>query len=418
VLPCGSLLPARRSGKARGMTRIEKQKAEHSKNREAKSGVQKEKKEDHKMNENRDKTIIRTSIIGILVNVLLAAFKAVVGLLSHSIAVVMDAVNNLSDALSSVITILGTKLAGKEPDKKHPLGYGRIEYLSAMIISVIVLYAGVSSLVESVKKILHPEKPDYSATALLIIAVAVVAKIILGSFVKKKGLDVKSDSLVASGSDALHDSIISASTLAAAVIYLFFHISLEAWLGAIISAVIVKSGLDMLRDTVSEILGERIDAETAQSVKDTICQTEGVRGAYDLVINNYGPNRQIGSVHIEVPDTMTVGELDGLEREISMNVFQKHHIILTGISVYSMNVDDAEAVRVETGIRKILEEYPDVLQMHGFFLDKNDRSMKFDIIISYDAPNRKQIYKEITKRVKAAFPAYTPQVQLDYDISD
>ena len=400
------------------MTRIEKRKAEHSKNREAKSGVQKEKKEDHTMNENRDKTIIRTSIIGILVNILLAAFKAAVGLLSHSISVVMDAVNNLSDALSSVITILGTKLAGKEPDKKHPLGYGRIEYLSAMIISVIVLYAGVSSLVESVKKILHPEKPDYSATALLIIAVAVVAKIILGSFVKKKGLDVKSDSLVASGSDALHDSIISASTLAAAVIYLFFHISLEAWLGAIISAVIVKSGLDMLRDTVSEILGERIDAETAQSVKDTICQTEGVRGAYDLVINNYGPNRQIGSVHIEVPDTMTVGELDGLEREISKNVFVKHHLILTGISVYSMNMGDKEAVRVETGVRKILEAYPDVLQMHGFFLDKKDKTMKFDIIISYDAQNREQLYKEIMEKVTAAFPEYTPQVQLDFDISD
>ena len=400
------------------MTRIEKQKAEHSQNREAKSGVQKEKKEDHTMNENRDKTIIRTSIIGILVNILLAAFKAAVGLLSHSISVVMDAVNNLSDALSSVITILGTKLAGKEPDKKHPLGYGRIEYLSAMIISVIVLYAGVSSLVESVKKILHPEKPDYSATALLIIAVAVVAKIILGSFVKKKGLDVKSDSLVASGSDALHDSIISASTLAAAVIYLFFHISLEAWLGAIISAVIVKSGLDMLRDTVSEILGERIDAETAQSVKDTICQTEGVRGAYDLVINNYGPNRQIGSVHIEVPDTMTVGELDGLEREISKNVFVKHHLILTGISVYSMNMGDKEAVRVETGVRKILETYPDVLQMHGFFLDKKDKTMKFDIIISYDAQNREQLYKEIMKKVAATFPEYTPQVQLDFDISD
>ena len=400
------------------MTRIEKRKAEHSKNREAKSGVQKEKKEDHTMNENRDKIIIRTSIIGILVNILLAAFKAAVGLLSHSISVVMDAVNNLSDALSSVITILGTKLAGKEPDKKHPLGYGRIEYLSAMIISVIVLYAGVSSLVESVKKILHPEKPDYSATALLIIAVAVVAKIILGSFVKKKGLDVKSDALVASGSDALHDSIISASTLAAAVIYLFFHISLEAWLGAIISAVIVKSGLDLLRDTVSEILGERIDAETAQSVKDTICQTEGVRGAYDLVINNYGPNRQIGSVHIEVPDTMTVGELDGLEREISKNVFVKHHLILTGISVYSMNMGDKEAVRVETGVRKILEAYPDVLQMHGFFLDKKDKTMKFDIIISYDAQNREQLYKEIMKKVAAAFPEYTPQVQLDFDISD
>ena len=370
------------------------------------------------MNENREKIIVRTSIIGILVNILLAAFKAVVGMLSHSIAVVMDAVNNLSDAMSSVITILGTKLAGKEPDKKHPLGYGRIEYLSAMIISVIVLYAGVSSLVESVKKILHPETPDYSATALLIIAVAVVAKIILGKFVKKKGTQVKSDSLVASGSDALNDSIISASTLAAAAIYLLFHISLEAWLGAFISAVIVKSGIDMLRDTVSEILGERVDTEVAQAVRDTICQTEGVRGAYDLIINNYGPNRQIGSVHIEVPDTMTVGELDNIEREVSKNVFQKHHIILTGISVYSMNVADKEAARVETGVRKILEEYPDVMQMHGFFLDDTERTMKFDIIISYDAQDRNQLYKEIVKKVQAAYPEYTPQVQLDFDISD
>ncbi|MGN0362270.1 MAG: cation diffusion facilitator family transporter [Bilifractor sp.] len=370
------------------------------------------------MNEQREKVIIRTSITGILVNVLLAAFKAVVGLMSHSVAIVMDAVNNLSDALSSVITILGTKLAGKEPDKKHPLGYGRIEYLSAMIISVIVLYAGVSSLVESIKKILHPEAPDYSATALLIIAVAVVAKVILGRFVKKNGQKVKSDSLVASGSDALHDSVISASTLAAAVIYLLLHISLEAWLGALISAVIVKSGLEMLRDTVSEILGERIDAETAQAVKHTICQVDGVHGAYDLIINNYGPNRQIGSVHIEVPEDTTAGALDSLEREITKEVFVKHHVILTGISVYSMNMHDPEAARIETGIRKILEAYPDVLQMHGFYLDQTDKVLKFDIIISYDAQDRRQIYKEIVKKVSDAFPGYTPQVQLDFDISD
>ena len=133
---------------------------------------------------NRNRIIIRTSIIGILANVFLAAFKAVVGLTSNSIAIVMDAVNNISDAASSVITIIGTKLAGKEPDRKHPFGYGRIEYLSAMIISLLVLYAGITAFVDSVRKIIHPDMPDYSAAALIIVAVAVVVKIVLGRYVK------------------------------------------------------------------------------------------------------------------------------------------------------------------------------------------------------------------------------------------
>ena len=171
----------------------------------------------------REKTIIRTSIIGIAANVFLAAFKAAVGLMSNSIAIVLDAVNNLSDAGSSLITIVGTKLAGREPDKKHPFGYGRIEYLSAMIISVIVLYAGTTSFVESVRQILHPETPAYNTVSLLIVAVAVVVKILLGRYEKSVGERVNSDSLVNSGEDATLDSIISASTLVAAGIFLFFH---------------------------------------------------------------------------------------------------------------------------------------------------------------------------------------------------
>ena len=205
----------------------------------------------------REKTIIRTSIVGIIANVFLAAFKAVIGLMTHSIAIVLDAVNNISDAGSSLITIIGTKLAGKAPDKKHPFGYGRIEYLSAMIISVIVLYAGITSFTESVKKIIHPEKPDYTIASLIIVGVAVAVKIILGRYVKSVGVKVKSDSLINSGEDATLDSVISASTLVAAVVFLVFHISLEAWLGAIISVVIIKSGFEMLKDTISQILGEQ-----------------------------------------------------------------------------------------------------------------------------------------------------------------
>ena len=248
----------------------------------------------------REKTIIRTSIIGIIANVLLAAFKAVVGLMANSIAIVLDAVNNISDAGSSLITIVGTKLAGREPDKKHPFGYGRIEYLSAMIISVIVLYAGISSLIESVKKIIHPQAADYSALSLIIVAAAVVVKILLGRYVKRVGQRVNSDSLINSGQDASLDSIISASTLAAAAIYLIFHISLEAWLGAVISIVIIKSGIEMLRDTISKILGEHNDLELARQIRQTITGFDGVQGVYDLVLNNYGPDNWNGSVHIEI----------------------------------------------------------------------------------------------------------------------
>ena len=159
----------------------------------------------------RDKVIVRTSIVGILTNVFLAVFKAVVGIIANSIAVTLDAVNNLSDALSSVITIVGTKLAGKLPDKKHPLGYGRIEYLSTMIISALVLYAGITAMVESVKKLFHPEAPDYSALTLIILAAAVAVKLMLGSYFRRTGKRVSSGSLQASGSDALSDAILSAA---------------------------------------------------------------------------------------------------------------------------------------------------------------------------------------------------------------
>ena len=271
--------------------------------------------------ESRNKVIVRTSIIGILVNVALAAFKAVIGMLSNSIAITLDAVNNISDAGSSIITIVGTKLAGKEPDRKHPFGYGRIEYLSAMIIAVIVLYAGFTSLEESVKKIIHPEASDYSAVALVIIAVAVVAKIMLGSFFKSTGKKVNSDSLVNSGQDATMDSVISASTLLAAVVYLIFHVSLEAWLGAIISVVIMKSGIDMLRETIGKLLGTGADPELVKKVKATVNSFDEVHGAYDLILHDYGPDRYNGSIHIEVPDTLTADEIDELIRKIALKVY-------------------------------------------------------------------------------------------------
>ena len=366
----------------------------------------------------REKTIVRTSIIGIAANVLLAAFKAVIGFMTNSIAIVLDAVNNISDAGSSIITIVGTKLAAKEPDKKHPFGYGRIEYLSAMVISLIVLYAGVTSFVESVKKIISPETPDYSIVSLIIVGVAVIVKIVLGRYVKGVGEKVNSDSLINSGEDATFDSIISASTLVAAVIFLVFHISLEAWLGAVISAVIVKSGFEMLKDTISQILGERNDAELAQSIKDTIREFDGVQGAYDLVLNNYGPDTWNGSVHIEVPDTYTADQLDKLIREITMKVIEKHRVILTAIGIYSINTKDENIISIRKRVSEIALSHKHVKQTHGFYLDKENKSMRFDVLISFNADDRRAVYENVVKDVQKEYPDYELQIAMDTDFSE
>ena len=372
------------------------------------------------MNEqaSRDSIIIRTSVIGILANIALAAFKAVVGLSSNSIAIVMDAVNNLSDAASSVITIVGTKLAGREPDKKHPFGYGRIEYLSATIISLLVLYAGITAFTESVKKIIHPDTPDYGAAALIIVAAAVVVKLLLGRYVKGIGEKVNSDSLKGSGEDATLDSVISASTLVAAAIYLFFHVSLEAWLGAVIAVVIIKSGVEMLRDTLSKILGERVDAQLAADMKATIRNNPEVRGAYDLILHDYGPDLYNGSVHIEVPDTMTADELDRLNRKITREVYDKHGVALTAISVYSYNTKDPEAAEVRNRVSKIVTADPYVREMHGFYMDKIEKRMRFDVVVSFDAEDRNKVYREVCEKVQREFPDYKLLIAMDADFSE
>mgnify|MGYP002625849440 FL=1 len=366
----------------------------------------------------REQIIVKTSIIGIVANVFLAAFKAVIGLLTHSIAIVLDAVNNISDAGSSLITIIGTKLAAKAPDKKHPFGHGRIEYLSAMIISVIVLYAGITSLVESVKKIIHPETPEYTTVSLIIVAMAVVVKILLGRYVKSVGQKVNSDSLINSGEDATLDSVISASTLVAAAIFLLFHISVEAWLGAVIAIIIIKSGIDMLRDTISQLLGERNDAELARAIKKTVTGFPNVFGAYDLVLNNYGPNKWNGSIHIEVPDTFSASDLDLLIRNIQVAVYQKHRVVLTAVGVYSMNTQDEEVIQARQKIGQIAFSHPYVKQVHGFYLLKEEKAMRFDMVISFDAPDRTTVYNEVMADVQKAFPGYTFQVALDTDYAE
>ena len=366
--------------------------------------------------EDRQKVIVRTSIVGIVVNILLAAFKAAVGLLSHSIAVVLDAVNNLSDALSSVITIGGAKLAGKRPDREHPLGHGRIEYLSALIVAVIVLYAGITSLIESINKIITPETPEYTTASLIIIAVAVITKILLGSYVKKKGEETHSGALVASGTDAISDAALSFAVLVTALLYTFKGISLEAYVGVIISGFIIKAGIEMISDTIRDILGKRASVEVSSRIKEIVTEDPDVLGAYDLFIHDYGPDKAYASVHIELPDSMTVDKVDVLTRKLTDRVFRETGVILTGIGVYSRNTD-SKAEKIRRDIESIVLSHDWALQMHGFYLDEVKKVIRFDVVMSFDISHSEGI-KTICEEVKELYPEYDRVIVPDIDITD
>ena len=367
--------------------------------------------------ENRDKVIIRTSILGIVANLFLATFKMVVGLLSHSIAVILDAVNNITDGLSSLITIIGTKLAGKLPDKKHPLGHGRIEYLSAMIVAALVIYAGVASLIESVKKIIHPETPDYTIVSLIIIAVAVLVKFFMGRYVKKTGQKVNSGALIASGQDASFDAIISLSVLISAFIFMIFGISLEAYVGLIISGFIIKAGIEMLMDTIDDILGKRADPEVTKRIKMLINEEPEIFGAYDLILNNYGPDKDYATVHVELPDTMTVDQVDVITRKLQHKIYKEMGVVLTGVGVYSHNTNDDEAARLRNEIQEFVLSHDYALQMHGFYVDLNTKEMRFDVVFSFSKdPNAG--YKELTEEIRDKYPDYDIHIAADVDLSD
>ncbi len=366
---------------------------------------------------NRNSVIIRTSIIGILTNVFLAAFKAAIGVMSNSIAVILDAVNNLSDALSSIITIIGTKLAGKLPDKKHPLGYGRIEYLSALTVAGIVFYAGVTSAVESVKKILQPEQPDYSMVSLVIIAAAVVVKIVLGKYVKAQGEKVNSGSLVASGSDALFDAILSLSVLLSAILFILSGVSLEAYVGVIISGFIIKSAIEMMTDTLNEILGIRADREITSRIKQLLSEEPEVRGAYDLILYNYGPDRDYASVHLELPDTMSVKDVDKLTRKVEAKVYRETGVILVGVGVYSYNTEDNEAAKIRNDVQERVLAHDWAVQFHGFYVDTAAKEMRFDVVMSFDI-NHAEGLRILQKEMTQAYPEYAIQIVPDVDISD
>lgn len=366
----------------------------------------------------REKTIVRTGIIGILANILLASFKALIGLTVHSTAMVLDAVNNFSDVLSSVVTIIGTKIASRKPDYKHPLGHGRVEYLAQMIIAALILYAGITALWESIQKIIDPVEADHSAISLTIISVAIVVKIGLGIFVKDQGKKVKSDLLISSGTDALFDAILSTAVLISAIILMLFKFNIEAYVSVIISVFILKAGIEIIREAVDDMVGHRVESEYTKKVKDSVLTFEEVHGAYDLVLHNYGPDKYLGSLHIEVDDTMTADKIDTLTRNITSKVFEDTGIILTAIGLYSRNSSNEKLMKLRSDISEVVVDHKHIKQLHGFYVDEEKKRITFDVVVDFEEQDREGLIDHIRNDVKEILPDYEIIVAVDSDISD
>ncbi len=362
----------------------------------------------------RNSQIIRTSWIGIGANVLLATFKAVVGVLASSVAIVMDAINNLSDALSSVITIVGTKLSQRPADRKHPFGFGRVEYFSAIIIAVIVLSAGVTSLIESVKKIFSPTEPEYTTVTLVVVAVAIVAKFILGQYVKRKGEKLKSDALIASGSDALFDAVITLATLVSAGIMLLWNVSIDGYLGAAISLVIIKAGIEMLASPINELLGTSTPAELTKQIVKEVSDFDGVLGVYDLILHNYGPDVRIGSLHINVYDTLSAHDIHGLTRKITTQLYANHGIIMT-VGVYAVATGDNKNAELQTLVTQTLAAHKELVQVHGFYFSERDNMLSVDVVPDISVHDDAALIRQLSSELQPLAPGMQVVVVVDHN---
>lgn len=372
------------------------------------------------MNKSREGVILRTSFVGIGGNVLLVVFKAIVGFLSGSIAIVMDALNNLTDALSSIITICGTRFSMKKPDRKHPFGYGRVEYLTSAIIAALILFAGATAVYESIKAIIdhyqNGTMPEYSIVSLVIVAVALVIKIFLGLYFKKKAKDVDSNSLKASGNEALLDSILSAATLIAAIIVYTTNIYIEGYLGVIIGVFVVKSGVEALVESLSSILGERYDYEFIQEIKKEIKAIDGVNGVYDLILNSYGPNKHVGSVHIAVKDSLTATEIQRIEKDITLLMYTKYQTIMT-TGIYAENENTPFSKEVKDKVLQVIKEYSHILQMHGFYIDEDKKFVNFDLVIDFKDDKADEHVQEIKEKLESIYEGYSFVINNDTDFS-
>jgi cation diffusion facilitator family transporter len=360
--------------------------------------------------------------VGIIVNALLFAIKLSVGLITGSIAVTADAFNNLSDAASSVITIAGFKLASRPADEEHPFGHGRLEYISALIVSFMVMMVGFQFIKSSFDRIMNPTAVRFDLIPFILILVSIGAKVWLSSFNKFIGKSINSGALEASSMDALGDVFTSSCVALSLLISRWTTFPIDGYIGILVALFILYSGFSLTKDTLNPLLGEAPDPELVESIKAGVMSYDHINGVHDLVIHNYGPGRCMASIHAEIPcniSVVTIHEvIDKAEKELS----KKLNIYLV-IHMDPINTDSTEVNKVRVEIEALIKKFPLVKSMHDFRLvgDGEYKNLIFDVVIEHTKgfkhEDEERLKKEIDKELKKMHSRYNAMITVDKDFT-
>ena len=353
--------------------------------------------------DSREGTVVTVSGLNILVNLIFAAIKVVIGLAVSSIAIVSEGVNNATDSATSLITIVGTKLSAKHPTEKHPFGFGRIEYLTSLLISVLILFTGAELMESSVKRIFAPQEMSISYVTMAIIAVSALVKLALGLYTIKEGRRVDSSSLVALGTECRSDSVVSVITLVTALVFLVFHVSLDAYAGIIMSLIVLKAGFEVLKETLSDILGQAGEKELAQELYRIIRAEPLVLNAADMMLHNYGPDAYSGSVNVEIDHSKTVGEVYAALHELQLRIMHEKHITMV-FGIYAVDGDHAQIRQLREQVAAFVRQQEHVTSYHALYIHPNGKDLYVDLVVDYDLADWEALRKEFTSYMAELYP--------------
>lgn len=353
--------------------------------------------------------------VGILLNLLLFAGKFFAGMISNSIAITADAFNNLSDAGSSIITLIGFRMAGQKPDSDHPFGHGRIEYISGLLVSVIILIMGFELIKSSVVKIFHPEELSYSSIILIILLVSILVKCYMALYNRRISKKINSAAMLATATDSLSDSLATAVVLASTLVAHFTGLKIDGYCGVLVGLFICYAGIGAAKDTISPLLGQAPDPEFVKQVNDIVMSYDGVIGIHDMIVHNYGPGRVIISLHAEVPAD---GDILNIHDMIDM-IEHKLHDTLHCSAVIHMDpicVDDEETLSLKEKVGEYINEIDSSITMHDFRIVKGPThtNVIFDIVVPYDfSTTDEQLVKIISDRIKQENPNHYAVIEVD-----
>ena len=351
----------------------------------------------------REGVIMATSWLGVIVNILCALVKIVIGALAGSIAIVSEGLNNAADVASSVLTIIGTKLAGKHPTKEHPFGYGRIEYLTSLIISVMILMTAYETITESIGLIFNPKAMDLNVLIIVIIAVSAIIKFALGVYVENQGKKINSASLVGIGKDSKSDCIVSVVTILATLVYIFFDLSIDAYAGIVTSLFIFKAGYEILKETVGDILGTAGDKELADKLYAHIRNNPLVLNAADMMLHNYGPDRYSGSVNIEMDHALTVEEIYANIHAMQLEIYKEYGIVMV-FGIYAVDRNHEHVIEMREYIGNFVKETEHVLNFHALYIDPKNNDIYVDLVVDYDLSDWDELRNKFTEYMSAKYP--------------